>query len=64
MSTDTLKKITVMSHQEKRQVRLCQIVFQPFNHIKIKMVCGLVQYQEIRLIKKSLCKCYAFCLTS
>ena len=53
-----------MRHHEKRQVGLCQIPFQPFDHIDIKVVGRLIEDKQLRLIQQHQRKCQPFLLTT
>ena len=44
----TLQKEPVVRHHEQRHVFLREVIFQPFDHFQIQMVCGFVQNQRIR----------------
>ena len=48
LRTNTIKEITVVSHHQQAEVGTAQVVFEPFGHIKIEVVGGLIKNQEFR----------------
>ena len=45
---DTVEEVAVMSHHQQAEVGTAQVVFEPFGHIKIEVVGGLIENQEFR----------------
>ena len=45
--THLVQEITVVCHHQQCFVPSCQITLQPFNHLQIEMVRGLVENQQV-----------------
>ena len=56
MSTNFIKKITVMGYDDNRIVKIDKEFLEPINGIKVKMVSRLIKKKNIRIAKESLCK--------
>ncbi len=56
MCADFIKEITVMGYHDDRIVEVDQEFLEPFDRIKIKMVCRLVEEQDVRVSKQCLCQ--------
>ena len=50
---NTIQKITIVRHQQQRQIFIAQILFQPLNHIQIQVVGRLIQNQQIGHINQN-----------
>ena len=64
LRANTIKEIPVVRYHQQSKVGTAQIVFQPFGHIKVKMVGRLIQYQQIRLGDKRIGKRHALQLSA
>jgi len=56
MGTYLVQKITVMGYNNNRILKVDQELLEPSNRIEIQMVGWLIQKQNIRVAKQSLCQ--------
>ena len=45
--THLVQEITVVCHHQQCFVPSCQITLQPFNHLQVEMVRGLIENQQV-----------------
>ena len=50
---NAIQKITIVRHQQQRQIFIAQILLQPLNHIQIQVVGRLIQNQQIGHINQN-----------
>ena len=53
-----------MRNHQQRLITTIQETLQPLDHLQVKMVCWLIQYQEIRICNQHVCQSHTFLLTS
>ncbi len=56
MGADLVQEVTVMGNNDNGVLKASQEVLQPLNRSQIQMVGRLVQQQDIRIAKESLCQ--------
>ena len=49
---DVIEKISVVGYDQYGTVVVIQMIFQPAHHLKVKMVCRLVQQHYVRLFQQ------------
>ena len=53
-----------MSDHQNRHSISRQVVLEPFNHVNVEVVGGLVKDEEIGLVDKDFCQCHSFDLSA
>ena len=53
-----------MCHHQQCFVPPCQIALQPFNHLQVEVVRGLVENQQVRFRNQHVGQCHPFLLTA
>ena len=56
MGTNIIKEVSVMGYDEDCSEIVCEEVLKPAYSVDIKVVCRLVQHDNIRIAEKCLCK--------
>src|SRR5699024_8060308 len=52
MITNPIQKIAIVSNHQQCHFRLDQVFLQPFNHLNIQMVGGLIKNEQIGLVQQ------------
>ena len=59
---DPIEEETVMRHHQKCLVTTIQESLQPFNHLQIQMVRGLIENQKVGISNQHVCQSHSFLL--
>ena len=59
-----IQEETVVRHHQQGLVTTSQIAFQPFYHLQVQMVRGLVEYQQVRLRQQHVSQCHTLLLAT